>query len=118
MARKISQMVNVAIALFEPRLIAKNRILIRNFDISDDMVEVQEAQALRKLVSFVVFRTIGQRYEQLSWEAQSKIEKLMTDLCADVKPDAWECDVFLKYDVSYISKEVIRQFIYYVHNTI
>lgn len=111
-------MVNVAIALFEPRLIAKNRVLIRNSGISDVMVEVTEAKALRKLVSFVVFRAIGQRYEQLSWEAQSKVEKLMTDLCADVDPDTWVCDIYLKCDVSYISKEVIRQFIYYVHNPI
>ena len=118
MARSISKMTRVAIDLFEPRKISKNRIHLREYGITDIFVEVSEAKAMNMLVTFVVFRVIGKRLDKIGWEEEALIYNLIKDLSAQVEDDCWEFGISLQFEIIYNSREVIRKFIKYIHNPI
>lgn len=111
-------MARVAIDLFEPRKITKNRILIRKFGVTDTFLEVSEAKAINMLVTFVVFRAIGKRLDKIGWEEEALLYSFIRDLSAQVQDDCWEFGITLHFEVFYSSREVIRKFIKYVNNPI
>lgn len=115
MAKSITKMARVAIDLFEPRKISKNRIHLREFSTSDTFVEVSEAKAMSMLVSFVFFQVIGKRLEKIGWEEEAFLYGLIKDLSAQVETDSWEFGISLQFEIFYNSREVIRKFINYIH---
>lgn len=115
MAKSITKTARVAIDLFEPRKISKNRIYLREYGSSDTFIEVSEAQAMNMLVSYVFFRVIGKRLDKIGWEEETLLYSLIRDLSAQVEDDCWELGIALQFEIFYNSREVIRKFINYVH---
>lgn len=111
MARSITRMARVAVDLFEPKQVARGRINIRKYGLTDTMLEVNEAKAMTMLVSFVVFQVIGHRIDKVGWDVEDMLQEKINLWC---KP-AWAIDWYshngLCFDVWYISRRVIRLFL-------
>lgn len=111
MARSITRMARVAVDLFEPKQVARGRILIRKYGLTDTIVEVNEARAMEILVNFVVFQVIGHRIDKVGWGLEDMLQERINIWC---KP-AWAIDWYshngLCFDVWYISRRVIRLFL-------
>ena len=111
MARSINRMARVAIDLYEPKEVAKGRISIRRYGVSDKFVEVTGRKAMDMLVSFVAFEVIGKRIEKLEWEKEAKLYTLMKDLSEGVDEYCWRCRESLTFEICYNSRKIVRLFL-------
>lgn len=110
-------MARVAIDLFEPKEVAKGRIHMRRYgvsDVSDKFVEVTSEKAMKRLVSFVVFEVIGMRIEKIEGHEEAKIYtliKILSEICDEY---CWRCRESLMWEICYNSRKVVRLFLDYV----
>ena len=111
MARSIFKMAQVAIDLFEPKQVARNRIIIRKCGLTDTMVEVSETKAITMLVSFVVFLVIGHRIDKVGWDVEDMIQEKINWWCKQDCDIYWPSKAGLRYEVWYISLKIIRLFL-------
>lgn len=111
MARSINRMARVAIDLFEPKEVAKGRISIRRYGISDKFVEVTGRKAMYMLVSFVAYEVIGKRIEKLEREKEAELCSLMKNLSEGVDQYCWRCRESLTFEICYNSRKIVRVFV-------
>lgn len=115
MARSITRMARVAVDLFEPKQVARGRIIIRKYGLTDTMLEVNETKAMTMLVNFVVFQVIGHRIDKVGWDVEDMLQKKMNwwcqqDYCNMVFPSKAR----LSFEVWYISRKIVRLFLDFV----
>ena len=111
MARSIFRMARVAIDLFEPKQVARGRIFIRKYGLTDTMLEVDETKAMTMLVTFVVFQVIGHRIDKVGWDVEDMIQKKINWWCQQDCDIDWPSKAGICYEVWYISRKVIRLFL-------
>lgn len=111
MARSIFRMARVAIDLFEPKQVARGRIIIRKYGLTDTMLEVDETKAMTMLVNFVVFQVIGHRIDKIGWDVEDMIQKKINWWCQQDCDIDWPRKAGICYEVWYISRKVIRLFL-------
>lgn len=111
MARSIFRMARVAIDLFEPKQVARDRIIIRKYGLTDTMLEVNETKAMAMLVSFVVFQVIGHRIDKVGWDVEDMLQKKINWWCKNDRTRDWPSYAGLVLDVWYISRKIIRLFL-------
>lgn len=107
-------MARVAIDLFEPKEVAKDRIHIRRYGVSDKFVEVTGEKAMKMLVSFVAFEVIGKRIDKIEWDEEAELHTLMKILSKIVDKNCWRCSESLTWEICYNSRQVVRIFLDYV----
>lgn len=111
MARSINRMARVAIDLFEPKEVAKGRIHIRRYGVSDKFVEVTGEKAMKMLVSFVAFEVIGKRIDKIDWHEEAKLYtqmKILSEICDEY---CWRCRESLTWEICYNSRKIVRLFL-------
>lgn len=111
MARSITRMARVAVDLFEPKQVARGRISIRKYGLTDTMLEVNEAKAMTMLVSFVVFQVIGHRIDKVGWDVEDMLQEKMNLWCKSAWALDWYSKTWLRFEVWLISRKVIRLFL-------
>lgn len=112
MARSITRMARVAVDLFEPKQVARGRIIIRKYGLTDTMLEVNETKAMTMLVNFVVFQVIGHRIDKVGWDVEDMLQKKINWWCEqDCEGSVWPSNAGLRYEVWYISRRIIRHFL-------
>lgn len=112
MARSITRMARVAVDLFEPKQVARDRIIIRKYGLTDTMLEVNETKAMTMLVSFVVIQVIGHRIDKVGWNVEDMLQKKIIWWCQrDCAVIDWPSNGGLLFEVWYISRKVIRLFL-------
>lgn len=114
MTRSIKKMARVSVDLFEPKQVARGRILIRKYGLTDTIVEVNETRAMATLVEFVVFQVIGHRIDRVGWGLEDMLHEKINLLCKSAWVIDWYSHAGLCFDVWYISRRVIRIFLYHV----
>ncbi len=111
MARSITRMARVAVDLFEPKQVARGRILIRKYGLTDTIVEVNETRAMAILVSFVVFQVIGHRIDKVGWGLEDMLQEKINLWCKSAWALDWYSKTWLRFEVWLISRKVIRLFL-------
>lgn len=111
MARSITRMARVAVDLFEPKQVARGRIIIRKYWHTDTMLEVNETKAMTMLVSFVVFQVIGHRIDKVGWDVEDMLQKKTNWWCQQEYGIEWPSKAGLQFEVWYISRKIIRLFL-------
>lgn len=111
MARSITRMARVAVDLFEPKQVARGRIIIRKYGLTDTMLEVNETKAMTMLVSFVVFQVIGHRIDKIGWDVKDMLQKKINWWCQQDCDIVWPSKAELSFEVWYISRKIIRLFL-------
>lgn len=111
MARSITRMARVAVDLFEPKQVARGRIIIRKYGLTDTMLEVNETKAMAMLVSFVVFQVIGHRIDKVGWDVEDMLQKKTNWWCQQECGIDWPSKAGLRFEVWYISRKIIRLFL-------
>lgn len=111
MARSITRMARVAVDLFEPKQVARGRIIIRKYGLTDTMLEVNETKAMTMLVSFVVFQVIGHRIDKVGWDVEDMLQKKTNWWCKQDCGIDWPSKAGLSFEVWYISRKIIRLFL-------
>ena len=111
MARSITRMALVAIYLFEPKQVARDRIIIRQYGLTDKMLEVNETKAMTMLVNFVVFQVIGHRIDKLGHHVEVLLQDKIIWWCQQVFVIDWPSNDGLLFEVSYISQKIVRLFL-------
>lgn len=112
MARSITRMARVAVDLFEPKQVARDRIIIRKYGLTDKMLEVNETKAMAMLVSFVVFQVIGHRIDKVGWDVEDMLQKKINWWCQrDCDVIDWPSNGGLLFEVWYISRKIVRLFL-------
>lgn len=115
MARSITRMARVAVDLFEPKQVARDRIIIRKYGLTDTMLEVNETKAMAMLVNFVVFQVIGHRIDKVGWDMEEKLQEKINWWCKqDDAAIDWPSNGGLRFEVWYISRKIVRLFLDYV----
>ncbi len=112
MARSITRMARVAVSLFEPKQVARDRIIIRKYGLTDKMLEVNETKAMAMLVNFVVFQVIGHRIDKVGWDVEDMLQKKIIWWCQrDCAAMDWPSNDGLLFEVWYISRKIVRLFL-------
>lgn len=112
MAKSVNRIARAAIDLYEPNEVARNRISIRRYGVSDKFTEATGAKAMKMLVSFVAFEVIGKRVEKLQRVQEAKLYKLMNILCERMVDNyCWRSREALTQEICYISRKIVRLFI-------
>lgn len=111
MARSITRMARVAVDLFEPKQVARGRIIIRKYGLTDTMLEVNERKAMTMLVSFVVFQVIGHRIDKVGWGIEDMLQEKINLWCESAWALDWYSKTWLRFEVWLISRKVIRLFL-------
>lgn len=112
MARSIFRMARVAIDLFEPKQVARDRIIIRKYGLTDTMLEVNETKAMAMLVNFVVFQVIGHRIDKVGWDVEDMLQKKIIWWCQrGCAAMDWQSNGELILEVWYISRKIVRLFL-------
>ena len=112
MARSITRMTRVAVDLFEPKQVARGRIIIRQYGLTDTILEVNETKAMTMLVNFVVFQVIGHRIDKVGWDVEDFLQKKIIWWCQqDCEASDWPSNDGLRFEVWYISRRIIRHFL-------
>lgn len=115
MARSITRMARVAVDLFEPKQVARDRIIIRQYGLTDKVLEVNETKAMTMLVNFVVFQVIGHRIDKVGWDVEDMLQKKIIWWCQrDCAVIDWPSNGGLLFEVWYISRKIVRLFLDYV----
>lgn len=114
MARSITRMARVAVDLFEPKQVKRGRILIREYGLTDKMLEVNETKAMTMLVDFVVFQVIGHRIDKVGHHVEVLLQDEINLSCKTAWAIDWYSHSGLCFDVWYISRRVIHIFLAYV----
>lgn len=104
-------MAQVAIFLFEPKVVSKGRVIIRESAYTDRLIIVSETTALTMLVNFVVFAVIGHRIDKVGWEVEGEIQRKIMWWCKNDSPGYSLTGTGLLIEVWYISRKIIRLFI-------
>lgn len=104
-------MARVAVDLFEPKQVARGRIIIRKYGLTDTMLEVNETKAMAMLVSFVVFQVIGHRIDKVGWDVEDMLQKKTNWWCQQDCDIVWPSKAGLSFEVWYISRKIIRLFL-------
>ena len=104
-------MARVAVDLFEPKQVARGRIIIRKHGITDTMLEVNETKAMTMLVSFVVFQVIGHRIDKVGWDVEDMLQKKTNWWCKQDCGIDWPSNTALRFEVWYISRKIVRLFL-------
>lgn len=108
-------MARVAVDLFEPKQVARDRIIIHKFGLTDKMLEVNKTKAMTALVSFVVFQVIGRRIDKVGWDVEDILQEKIIWWCQqDCAVIDWTNKGRIFVEVWYISRKVIRLFLDYV----
>lgn len=110
-ARSITRTARVAIDLFEPKQVARDRIIIRKYGLTDTMLEVNETKAMTMLVSFVVYQVIGHRIDKVGWDVEDKLQKKINWWCQRGCDMHWPSNEGLLFEVWYYSRKIIRLFL-------
>lgn len=111
MARSIYRMARVAIDLFEPKQVARGRIIIRQYGLTDTMLEVNETKAMKMLVNFVVLQVLGKRLDKVEWDVEDMLQDKIDWWCKNDCTRDWPSYAGLGLEVIYISQKIIRIFI-------
>ena len=111
MARSITRMARVAVDLFEPKQVARGKILIRKYGLTDTIVEVNERRAMEILVNFVVFQVIGHRIDKVGWGLEDMLQEKINLECKTAWAIDWYSCTGLCFEVWLISRKVIRIFL-------
>ena len=114
MARSITRMARVAVDLFEPKQVARGRIIIRKYGLTDTILEVNETKAMTMLVNFVVFQVIGHRIDKVGWDVEDMLQKKTNWWCQQDCAIDWPSNAGLRFEVWYISRKIVRLFLDYV----
>ena len=105
-------MARVAVDLFEPKQVARDRIIIRKYGLTDAMLEVNETKAMTMLVNFVVFQVIGHRIDKVGWEVEDMLQEKINWWCQqDCAGTDWPSNDGLRFEVWYISRKIISIFL-------
>ena len=112
MARSITRMAQVAVDLFEPKQVARGRIIIRQYGLTDKILEVNETKAMKMLVNFVVYQVIGHRIDKIGWGLEDMLQEKINFWCQrDCAVIDWPSNGGLLFEVWYISRKIIRLFL-------
>lgn len=112
MARSITRMARVAVDLFEPKQVARDRIIIRQYGLTDKMLEVNETKAMTMLVNFVVFQVIGHRIDKVGHHVEVLLQDKIIWWCRrDCACIDWPSNGGLLFEVWYISRKIVRLFL-------
>ena len=112
MARSITRMARVAVDLFEPKQVARDRIIIRQYGLTDKILEVNETKAMTMLVNFVVFQVIGHRIDKVGHHVEVLLQDKIIWWCQrDCACIDWPSDGGLLFEVWYISRKIVRLFL-------
>lgn len=104
-------MARVAIDLYEPKEVAKGRISIRRYGVSDKFVEVTGEKAMFMLVNFVATEVIGKRIDKIDWHVEAKLNSLMKILSEISDEYCWRCRESLTWEICYNSRKIVRLFL-------
>ena len=114
MARSIFRMAQIAVDLFEPKRLARGKILIRKYGLTDTMLEVNETRAMANLVNFVVFQVIGKRIDKVGHHVEVSLQDEIYLCCKNAWAIDWYNRYVLIYEVWYASRSIIRLFLGHV----
>lgn len=104
-------MARVAVDLFEPKQVARDKIIIRQYGLTDKMLEVNETKAMTMLVNFVVFQVIGHRIDKVGWDVENMLQEKINWWCKQDIGIDWPSNDGLRFQVWYISRRIIRIFL-------
>ena len=103
-------MARVAIDLFEPKQVARGRIIIRKYGLTDTMLEVNETKAMAMLVTFVVYEVIGHRIDKVGWDVENMLQDKIHWWCQHVN-GVWPSNKELRFWVWLYSRKIVRLFL-------